>query len=206
MDKGFFVVLEGVDRCGKTSQAELLVERLLARGISARRFSTPDYGGFAGRAIEEHLVGVRAGDYLALECLQLANRYEVASRIEETLKRGEVAVCVRWSQSAELYGEVSGQDVAAIRRACSFLPVPDLNILVDANPEEIAVRYDKRNTYEQDLALQVQLSRNYRSMWGARADATGRWRVVDGWRDPHVVAAEIAWIFEGLSRLAVFGS
>ena len=40
-DKGFFICIEGLDGCGKTTQAKLLVKRLKNRGYDAIYTSEP---------------------------------------------------------------------------------------------------------------------------------------------------------------------
>lgn len=195
MAKGRFIVLEGVDRCGKTLQSKLLAERLVESGREVGLFSTPDYEGFAGQEISNHLRGKQVRDALGFECLQIANRYVVASRVSEAILSGCVAICVRWWQSALLYGYMSGHGADVIRRACSFLPEPDLNILVDVNPMEISDRYDRQNTYEQDLAVQVRLAHAYRRLWEQHG-GSGNWVVVDGSEDSDKVADQIAELVE----------
>ena len=190
MSRGIFVVLEGVDRCGKTSQGKLLVEMLTRLGREASLFSTPDYEGFAGKEIGDHLRGKQARDALGFECMLIANRYEVAGRVRDALAMGRSAICVRWWQSALLYGHASGHEAEVVRRICSSLPEPDLNILVDVNPLEIAERYDRQNIYEQDLGVQVRLSHAYRKLWEVNGGGD-RWPVVDGAKDSVVLAEQI---------------
>jgi dTMP kinase len=190
MAKGIFVVLEGVDRCGKTTLGQLLTERLSQRGRDVSLLSTPDYHGFAGKEIGDHLKGRQARDALGFECMLIANRYEVAGRVRDSLAMGRAAICVRWWQSALLYGHASGHDVDVVRRTCSSLPEPDLNILVDVNPLEIADRYDRQNLYEQDLGVQVRLAHAYRKLWEVNGGGD-RWSVVDGARDPAALAEQI---------------
>jgi dTMP kinase len=191
MSRGIFVVLEGVDRCGKTTLGKLLVERLTRLGREVSFFSTPDYDGFAGKEIGDHLLGKQTRDALGFECMLIANRYEVAGRVRDALAMGRAAICVRWWPSSLLYGQISGHDVYDISRACSLLPEPDLNILVDVNPLEIAERYDRRNLYEQDLGMQVRLSLAYRKLWGANG-CGDRWSVVDGAKDSAALVEQIS--------------
>jgi dTMP kinase len=190
MSKGIFVVIEGVDRCGKTTLSKLLAENLAAQGRDFDLFSTPDYGGFAGKEIGDHLRGKHVLDALDFECMLIANRYEVAGRVRDALAMGRAAICVRWWQSALLYGHASGHDADVVRRTCSSLPEPDLNILVDVNPLEIAERYDRQNIYEQDLGVQVRLAHAYRKLWEVNVGGD-RWSVVDGAKDPAALAWQI---------------
>lgn len=188
--RGVFVVLEGIDRCGKTLQAELLKDRLIAQGHDVQLFSTPDYEGFGGQEIASHLLGRRDLSVLGFEGLQLANRYVVASRVREVVTKGRMAICVRWIPSALLYGAIAGLDTEMIQRASSHLLEADLNILLDVNPMDIASRFDQRNIYERDLLVQIRLRQGYLDIWENHGDSD-KWVVVDGYRDPMEVARKI---------------
>jgi len=174
----FFVAIEGIDRCGKSLQAERLVERLEAASVPARLFSTPKYESRTGEAIVQYLAGKvslvrwdsRGGemsdhDALALQCLMLANRYEVASEIVSCLREGRSAVCVRWKDSAVLYGLSDGLSGNFVEASLSCLPVPDLNVLLDVRASEVGHRADHHNRYESDYARQERLSRAYFDRW-----------------------------------------
>ena len=41
MKRGAFIVMEGCDRCGKTTQTKLLVDALKADGIKAEKINFP---------------------------------------------------------------------------------------------------------------------------------------------------------------------
>lgn len=202
------IVIEGIDRVGKTLQAERLVRGLLESGIQAELFSTPDYGEFGGQLISNFLhqraivvtslEGVDKFPTLssetALECLQICNRYAVAERIREATSRGVIAVCVRWWQSSLLYGQSDGLDEAWIRRACSFLPVADLNILLSVDPTQVRERASDTDRYESDLGRQLLLAGAYEKLWRSEAEANGSaWKFVDGGHSVVDVAAQVAF-------------
>jgi len=202
------IVIEGIDRVGKTLQAERLVRGLLESGIQAELFSTPDYGEFGGQLISNFLhqraivvtslEGVDKFPTLSsetsLECLQICNRYAVAERIREATSRGVIAVCVRWWQSSLLYGQSDGLDEAWIRRACSFLPVADLNILLSVDPTQVRERASDTDRYESDLGRQLLLAGAYEKLWRSEAEANGSaWKFVDGGHSVVDVAAQVAF-------------
>lgn len=51
MTRGAFIVLEGLDRCGKTTQVELLVQRLEREGKRARLQKFP------GKSLDSRMTG-----------------------------------------------------------------------------------------------------------------------------------------------------
>lgn len=210
--KPAFIIIEGIDRVGKNTQADMLVDWLRARGEQVSSFTTPDYKSASGQLVDLYLRGkvqlmeeehrgesvelVRSShDGHAYECSAMANRYVVASRVREALARGEHAVCVRWWQSALVYGMLEGISSAWIREACSFLPVPDLCVLLDvmepSNRLEPSTRYETRR-------LQMDARDRYRVLWGQEKslDDKSYWVVVNATRTLAEVAStlqDLAW-------------
>jgi dTMP kinase len=204
--KPAFIVIEGVDRCGKSLQAEMLARRLTRGGIPTRLLSTPDYTSPAGVAVARHLGGsiflasVEKGsntvhrsvlDALTFECLQICDRYAVADQVRKSLASGESVVCVRWWQSALLYGADDEVDPIFIRAVCSSLPEADLNLLLSASSASVAPRRDLLNRYESNHAKQERLKEAYARLWKDEEGRRGLWRVVDGNGEPSNVAEKV---------------
>ena len=103
MDKGLFVVLEGADGAGKTTQALRLVERLRALGREAEHLRDPG-GTAAGDRIREVLLGDLHLDPVVETFLFLASRAQlVAEKIRPALAAGRVVVCERFTLSTVVY-------------------------------------------------------------------------------------------------------
>lgn len=202
-----FAVFEGVDRCGKTAQAELLRQRLASLGHPARAYGTPDRrtaaGELAGRLLRGQVgmiqvVNVRTeeselrDEALALQCLLTCCRYEVAARVRADLVAGTSVACARWWPSAVVYAGEDGLDAEAVREQSSFLPEPDLFVLLDADPRSIAGRFDPGERYEASLDAQERLADGYRRLWAERAAALpGKWVVLDASRPPAALAERV---------------
>jgi dTMP kinase len=99
--RGAFVLLEGVDRCGKTTQCKSLVERLLSAGIAATLMRFPDRATSTGVIINDYLTQstTNAVDDRAIHLLFSANRWESAATIVEHLRNGTTVVCDRYVYS-----------------------------------------------------------------------------------------------------------
>jgi len=107
--RGAFIVLEGVDRCGKTTQCALLKERLLqqqnelagnaaaAAAVEAMRF--PDRTTQVGQMIDQYLRQDSELDDRAVHLLFSANRWEASRRICSLLKSGTHIICDRYAYS-----------------------------------------------------------------------------------------------------------
>ncbi|GKY91482.1 hypothetical protein MPSEU_000120500 [Mayamaea pseudoterrestris] len=111
--RGAFIVLEGVDRCGKTTQVARLVERLTKESqthsvesaacspVVAMRF--PDRTTPVGRIIHEYLTmsssANSALDDHAIHLLFSSNRWEASETILQHLQQGTTIVCDRYVHS-----------------------------------------------------------------------------------------------------------
>lgn len=104
--RGAFIVMEGVDRCGKTTQSKLLLQRLLAAGMAAQAMRFPNRSTATGRIINEYLTSSSDNDQhqkplddCSIHLLFSANRWEASSDILETLANGTTIVCDRYAHS-----------------------------------------------------------------------------------------------------------
>lgn len=137
MTRGLFLVIEGIEGAGKTTQAALLNEWLRARGVPQR--STREPGGtVVGEAIRGILLG---GDELPMpvetELLLIlgARAAFVREIVEPALDGGEVVVADRFSYSTLAYqGYGRGLDLERVASLNAFATgglVPDLCLVLD---------------------------------------------------------------------------
>lgn len=76
MKRGCFILFEGVDRCGKTTQARRLVETLTQRGQPTVFMRFPDRETTIGAQIDAYLRNAADLDDHAVHLLFSANRWE----------------------------------------------------------------------------------------------------------------------------------
>ena len=74
--RGAFIVFEGADRAGKSTQAARLVESLRAQGVAAECWRFPDRTSGCGRMIDAYLKSQAELDDAAVHLLFSANRWE----------------------------------------------------------------------------------------------------------------------------------
>lgn len=115
--RGAFIVLEGVDRCGKTTQCALLVKHLLSLSIAALAIRFPDRTTAVGKVIDQYLRsapvmdGKRgAVDDRAVHLLFSANRWESIPSILETLSQGVHIVCDRYAYSGVAFSSAKAKE------------------------------------------------------------------------------------------------
>jgi dTMP kinase len=195
VSRPLFVVVEGIDGCGKSTQARLLAERLRAEGREV--VLTREPGGTEPGQVIRSVVLAAATETLdpRTEALLIAaDRAEHAARvIRPALERGADVVSDRYVPSSLAYQGVGRKlGVEAIddlsRWATGGL-VPDLVVVVDVDDATAAAR---RGTPRDRLeaageAFAAAVARAYRDL----AQAQG-WTVVDGSGSPGSVA-EAVW-------------
>lgn len=177
---GRFIVLEGGEAAGKSTQAALLADRLGA-------VLTREPGGTAvGEALRRVLLDLPLAPVPKAEALMMlaARAQHVAEVIEPALARGDDVVCDRYSGSTlayQGYGRgLSRAELGQVNDWASNHRAPDIVILLDVPPdiarERRASAHPDRIEAEGDEFLR-RAEAGFRQL--AIADPL-RWRVVDG--------------------------
>ena len=137
---GRFLVLDGPDGCGKSTQIGLLAERLGGGPLEVVR--TVDPGGTRiGDRIRQLLLGdhLTAMDVRCETLLFMASRAQLAAEVvRPALARGAVVLCDRFVSATCAYQGAAGHDVRAILelgRLAVGDTWPDLTIVLDVPVE-----------------------------------------------------------------------
>ncbi|GAX21444.1 dTMP kinase [Fistulifera solaris] len=150
--RGAFFLLEGVDRCGKTTQCQRLLQRLLQAGIAATAMRFPNRTTSTGQLIDSYLQQTSNMDDRAIHLLFSANRWESADMIVEQLKAGTSIVCDRYAYSGVAFSaSKDNMDLEWCQAPDRGLPAPDCVIFLDMSTEQAEERggygqerYEKR--------------------------------------------------------------
>ncbi|MDZ7374257.1 MAG: dTMP kinase [candidate division KSB1 bacterium] len=142
MDKGLFISLEGIDFCGKTTQAHLLARRWSEVGREVVSVRDPGSTAISER-LREILLDRSAREMHPMTELLLyeaARAQLVAQIIRPGLQRGAVVVADRFSDSTTAYqGYGRGlplKEVEEANRLGSLGLCPDLTVVIDIPVEE----------------------------------------------------------------------
>jgi dTMP kinase len=138
---GRLITFEGIDGCGKTTQARLLFQTLRERNIPVRLLREP--GGTAiGERIRSVLLDTAHGDMLPVTelLLYLSARAQITgSAILPALECGETVIMDRFIDSSSAYqGHARGLGIDRVRELNLFATVglvPDLTFVLDCEPE-----------------------------------------------------------------------
>jgi dTMP kinase len=197
-EPGLFLVLEGIEGSGKTTQARLLMDWLQELGLSARHAREPG-GTPVGEAIREILLDREdlsiAGESELL--LMLAARAAfVREVVRPTLAEGRIMVADRFDFSTFAYqGFGRGLDLGQVRSLNDFATgglSPDLVVVLDLAPEEGRDRQRKEGKPEDRIeaagaAFLARVAGGYRQLCEESAFAVR----VDARPHPHEVHTRI---------------
>ncbi|KAM4065758.1 thymidylate kinase domain-containing protein [Hirsutella rhossiliensis] len=170
--RGAFIVLEGLDRSGKTTQAKLLEQRFVEEGRPVKLMRFPDRTTPIGVMIDGYLKSdVEMEDHV-IHLLFSANRWEAANQIHTLLAAGTTIVCDRFYHSGIVYSAAKQNPTlgAAWARAPERgLPRPDMVLFLDLDEEQARARggwggevYERAETQRRVKELFWALSRGAR--------------------------------------------
>jgi len=189
-DRGRFIVLDGIDGCGKTTQAKRLVAELGALHLREPGST------LIGERIRELLLGRQYSMGPEVETLLFAaaRRQMLDELVEPALAAGRHVVCERFHPSTFAYQAVAGDldedQVLGLLVTWAGTPRPDLVIILDVDPEKAAARRGESSDRIEDKGSEFQqrVAEGYR-LYAERAAGV---RVVDGDASADVVAARIS--------------
>ncbi|ODM20884.1 Thymidylate kinase [Aspergillus cristatus] len=141
--RGALIVVEGLDRAGKSSQCECLRDALQKQGHSVKYIRFPDRTTSIGKLINSYLRGESQLDDHSIHLLFSANRWEIASAIEENINNGITVIVDRYSYSGVVYTAAKANPNLSLEWAWQpeiGLPRPDLCLFLRISPEEAAKR------------------------------------------------------------------
>lgn len=159
MAQGLFITVEGIDGCGKSTQAALIAAALEAAGHDVLRLREP-----GGVAISEKIRTIlldpangEMGDTCELLLYEAARAQLVHQVIRPALAAGKTVICDRFYDSTTAYQAFAdGLDLAVVHQA-NELAVgacrPDLTLVFDLPIEEALRRRSGRGGVEDRLEL-----------------------------------------------------
>ncbi len=147
--QGKFIVLDGPDGCGKSTQTKLLAEWLQEQGVAVESFRDPGDTAI-GEKIRQILLNP---EYLAMSTpaevlLYMAARAQLwAEKIAPALEENKCVVLDRWLSSTCAYqGFAGGFEMDKVEKiAADSLerPWPDLTIILDVDLETASQRLNR---------------------------------------------------------------
>ena len=196
---GKFISFEGIDGCGKSTQAKILSEELIACGHKI--LLTREPGGSDGAEEIRNLLLTGNTDRWSAETEILlftaARRDHLERTILPALDNGLAVICDRFSDSTRVYQGVTRGDLRDLvdQLDSAMIPrQPDITVLIDLDPNISLARAIERSNKEArfedfGVEMQIKLRKGFLSL---AHEFPNRFMVIDGNRTEVEVAENIS--------------
>ena len=160
MTKGKFIVFEGIDGAGKSTQIALLQAALEKMGYTVHQTAEPtDLD--TGKMLRASLAGKQERSAYEMATLFTLDRIAHNKEIDAALAKGEIVICDRYYYSSLAY-QGSLCDYEWVKRMnvdCPEIRRPDLCIFLDLSPKDaiarIRARGEATEIYEKEETLSL---------------------------------------------------
>lgn len=160
-----FVVIEGVDKSGKTTLVNEL-KRILPSvfsDVNVTFLKYPNRDGPIGSIIHGFLTGMVEMNDETVQLLFTADRWHTRSELEKALMNGGIVVCDRYIHSGLAYAAARGVNVAWCAEMNNGLPAPDLIVYISVDEQTQKSRGIGEETFETSI-IQKRVREQYTSL------------------------------------------
>lgn len=194
--RGRFISFEGIDRCGKSTQARLLKRSLDSYAdITCLLTAEPGGSGELGSALRKIVLDPAIErDEITATLLFSADRHEhVVKTIKPTLDQGRWVISDRYVDSTLAYqgggGKVPIKLITDLTQIATVGLMPDLTVLLELDSDKRSKRSPKLDYYDQGSN---EYDQRVTAVFAALAEQEPeRFLVLDGSQDIQTIAKQI---------------
>ncbi|GJQ11583.1 hypothetical protein GpartN1_g3374.t1 [Galdieria partita] len=162
--RGALIVLEGLDKSGKTTQIKSCLEILKADGLDVCQLSFPDRTTSTGQLISSFLREQTILDDRAVHLLFSANRWEKWKEMNEWLSNGTSILVDRYAYSGVAYTASKGYDLDWCLGPDKGLIAPDLVVYLSASSTVLESRSGYGEERYENKAFQSRVSETFEKL------------------------------------------
>jgi dTMP kinase len=152
--KGVFICIEGLDGCGKTTQAKLLTKKL-RKSHNAVYTAEPSRGKIGTYIRERCLYGEKRLSSVIEALLFAADRIEhVENEVLPALNQGKLVISDRYLYSSLAYQGAAGLSLEWIEKINEHALKPDLAIFIDVDPKTAMRRLKLKKSVMENMETQ----------------------------------------------------
>jgi len=199
LPRGALIVIEGVDKVGKSTQCSMLVDVLNQNGRKAQLIKFP---------ARETLTGRLASDYLQRKCdledhaihlIFSANRWEYAPKMLSLLQEGVSLIVDRYSYSGVAYSaSKKDMDLSWCKQSEVGLPKPDA-VLYLTLPSDVA---SKRQSFGEERYENIEMQKEVTKVFEKLIST--EWMVIKADKSIEDLHKELKCIVENVIRDSQF--
>ncbi len=192
---GKFVVFEGLDGSGLSTQSLLLRDWLISKGNNVV-VTKEQTDGAMGGLIKSCLKHEWKTSPLALQLLFVADRaHHLAAEIEPALEEGKNVICDRYVFSTLAFGAL-GVDMDFLKTINTKFHKPDITFIIDCPPDVCMQRIGKSRFSHTELFEEKSKFDKIRANYHSLLKYWPNVYLIDGNRPKDVIFAEIRAIAE----------
>lgn len=170
-------MLEGVDRAGKTTQCNKLVQALQQSGRPAEMMRFPDRTTTIGQLISAYLEKKSELEDHTVHLLFSANRWELVPSMKKKLEQGVTLVVDRYAFSGAAFTSAKpGFCLDWCMNPDVGLPKPDLVMFLQLSPAEAALRGQFGEERYETSVFQKAVQQKFEQLM---KDPSVNWQVID---------------------------
>ncbi|KAM7359254.1 thymidylate kinase [Cochliomyia hominivorax] len=170
--RGAFIVFEGCDRCGKSTQSRLLVDWLQQSSIPVKHMVFPERSSDIGKLINAYLTNKQELNDETVHLLFTANRWEHKNEIIKILNSGTSLVVDRYSYSGIVYSAAKGMSLQWCMSPENGLPRPDIVFYLKSETDALLdrgnygeERYEKKEFQNKVAQLYEKIYEKEKHYW-----------------------------------------
>lgn len=180
-NRGAFLVFEGCDRAGKSTQVRLLLEALKARNVPVDTRCFPERTTKVGSMIDNYLAKKEDDAHVSPEVVHLlfsANRWEWKDKILKTLQSGTTLLVDRYAASGAAYSAATtGRSLDWCKAPDRGLPSPDAVIFLKISRDSQQSRSNWGIERFENDQIQQRVTSNFEKL------QENTWHIVDANQD-----------------------
>jgi len=192
------IAFEGLDKSGKNTSANHLVNYLKDKGSKVVIMDFHQYESPTGKLIMQYLQGTYDVSKETIELIMAADKQAKQDYFNQLNKEGiDYLILDRYTGSQLVYSKSLGNDEEWIKSLISKMISPDLEIILDVPPEVSMARKGKHNNgendkYESDFKLLTMVRENYLKY----VEESDNRYVVNGNRPKSEVVEDVVKLFD----------
>ena len=158
---GAFICIEGLDGCGKTTQAKIIAKKL-SKSYNAIYTAEPSRGKIGTYIRKSYLYSEKRLSSVLEALLFAADRIEhIETEVLPALNQGKLVISDRYVYSSLAYQGAAGLSLDWIEKVNEHALQPDFAVFIDVDPKTVMHRLKPKKSVMENLETQQKVREIY---------------------------------------------